>query len=304
MALTLFINFILPIFILIGVGMVMDRSFQLDLPTLSKLNFYVFVPALIFIKTLDANLSPALFGTVALFTTIHMVLMFLLGWSLFKLPPFRSQRPVLTLAAVLSNAGNYGIPLATLAFGALGAGAMAIVVLVTNFATFTIGLWVMDTRQSHWREAIKGLLKVPVVWAVIAALLLLAFKIELPKPIRDPLAYLSDGLIPVALITLGIQLSRSRIGARLGLVSLVTAIRLLASPLLALVMVALWKLVSPGSIASVAPIMIIAAGLPVAVNVYVISMEYKRDYDLASQIIFTTTLLSALSLTLWLLLVR
>jgi predicted permease len=42
----------------------------------------------------------------------------------------------------------------------------------------------------------------------------------------------------------------------------------------------------------------------VAVNVYVISMEYKRDYDLASQIIFATTLLSALTLTLWLLLER
>ena len=40
---------ILPVFIIIGVGWLLDRKFQLDLPTLSKLNFYVFVPALMFV---------------------------------------------------------------------------------------------------------------------------------------------------------------------------------------------------------------------------------------------------------------
>jgi predicted permease len=304
MALTIFVNIILPIFVLIGVGIVMDRFFNLDQATLSKLNFYVFVPALIFIKTLDAKLSPALFGTVALFSAIHMVVMFALGWSTFGLPAFRRQRPVLTLAAVLSNAGNYGIPLATLAFGALGASAMAIVVLVTNFATFTAGLMIMDSGRSHWKDVTKGFLKVPVVWATVAALLLLAFKIDLPKPIRDPLTYLSDGLIPVALITLGIQLSRSRMSTLLGTVSLVTFMRLIVSPVVALIMAAVWSAIAPGTIAQVAPVMIIAAGMPVAVNVYVLSMEYKRDFGLASQIIFASTLISALTLTAWLLIVQ
>ncbi|MCL5996904.1 MAG: AEC family transporter, partial [Chloroflexi bacterium] len=140
-------NIILPIFVLVGVGIVMDRTFHLDLATLSKLNFYVFVPALIFIKTLDAQLSPALFASVAAFTALHIVLMFVLSWTLFGLPPFSRQRPVLTLAAILSNAGNYGIPLATLAFGAQGASAMAIVVMVQNLATFTAGLWIMDSGR-------------------------------------------------------------------------------------------------------------------------------------------------------------
>ncbi|HEY3290478.1 MAG TPA: AEC family transporter, partial [Anaerolineae bacterium] len=265
---------------------------------------YVFVPALIFIKTLDANLPPALFSTVALFSVIHMALMFGLGWGLFSLPAFEKQKPVLALAAVLSNAGNYGIPLATLAFGGLGASIMAIVVLVTNFATFTFGLMVMDSGESHWKDVLKGFVKVPVVWAVVAALLLMAFKIDLPKPVRDPLTYLSDGLIPVALITLGIQLSRSFNIERLGTVSLVTVIRLVVSPLVALAMAAIWFIVAPGSIGQAAPVMVIAAGMPVAVNVYVLSLEYKRDYALASQVIFASTLVSALTLTAWLVLVK
>ncbi len=304
MALTIIVNIILPIFILIGVGVLVDRFFDLDLPTLSKLNFYVFVPALILIKTLDAKLSPALFGTVALFTALHLVIMFALGWLLFGLPRFRAQQPVLTLATIFSNAGNYGIPLATLAFGAQGASVMAIVVMVQNLVTFTAGLWVMDAGRSNWRSVLVGFLKVPVVWAVAVALILITLKLDLPAPIRDPMTYLSDGLIPVALITLGVQLSRSRMGAQLKRVSLVVAIRLLAAPLLALAMVAVWSFVAPGSLAGVGPVLIIAAGMPVAVNVYILSMEYQRDSDLASQLIFLSTLISALTLTGWLLLVK
>ncbi|MCL5996903.1 MAG: AEC family transporter [Chloroflexi bacterium] len=304
MILTIIVNIILPIFVLVGVGIVMDRTFHLDLATLSKLNFYVFVPALIFIKTLDAQLSPALFASVAAFTALHIVLMFVLSWTLFGLPPFSRQRPVLTLAAILSNAGNYGIPLATLAFGAQGASAMAIVVMVQNLATFTAGLWIMDSGRSHWSDVVKGFLKVPVVWAVVAALVLIVLKVELPRPIRDPMTYLSDGLIPVALVTLGVQLARSRFGAQLKTVSLVTAIRLLLSPLLAVVMAAVWSQLSPATINPVAPVMVIAAGMPVAVNVYILSVEYARDSELASRAIFATTLLSALTLTFWLLIVK
>ncbi len=304
MALTIFVNIILPVFALIGVGVLLDRFFQLDLPTLSKLNFYVFVPALIFIKTLDAKLSPALFGTVALFTAVHMTLAFAASWALFKLPPFRRDRPVLTLAAVLGNAGNYGIPLATLAFGAVGASAMAIVVLVTNFATYTVGLMIMDSGRSHWLEALRGLLRIPVIWATAAALAVLAFKVEVPLPLRQPLTYLSDGLIPVALITLGIQLARSRLGARMKTVALVTVVRLILSPLLALALALLWTAVAPGSMAQVGPTMVIAAGLPVAVNVYILSLEYRRNDALASQVIFASTLLSAMTVTVWLMVVK
>ncbi|HEY3340443.1 MAG TPA: AEC family transporter, partial [Anaerolineae bacterium] len=128
--------------------------------------------------------------------------------------------------------------------------------------------------------------------------------IDLPAPIRDPMTYLSDGLIPVALITLGVQLSRSQMGAQMKRVSLVTVIRLLIAPLVALAMVAFWSIIAPDSLAGVGPVMIIAAGMPVAVNVYILSVEYQRDSDLASQLIFLSTLISALTLTAWLLFVK
>ncbi len=42
------VNNIVPISIMIAIGAAMYRAFQIDIKTLSKLNFYVFSPALSF----------------------------------------------------------------------------------------------------------------------------------------------------------------------------------------------------------------------------------------------------------------
>ena len=42
---------------------------------------------------------------------------------------------------------------------------------------------------------------------------------------------------------------------------------------------------------------VISAGLPVAVNVFILSAEYRRDEELASQMVFWTTILSAITLS-------
>ena len=41
----IFMNSMVPILVLIGVGFVLDRKFKLDLYTLSKLNFYILYTA-------------------------------------------------------------------------------------------------------------------------------------------------------------------------------------------------------------------------------------------------------------------
>ncbi len=49
---------------------------------------------------------------------------------------------------------------------------------------------------------------------------------------------------------------------------------------------------------------IVAAGLPVAVNAAILAGVYRRNEDLASQSVFWTTLLSALTVTTLLLIVN
>jgi len=297
------VSIILPVFAVIGVGTLMGRLFSLDAGTLSKLNFYVFVPAILLSKILDSDHDPARFGVAVAFSVIHLLLMLAVSLVLFNLGPLKAHRRTLTLGALFYNAGNYGLPLAQLAFGEEALGIMAFLVMVQNLASFTLGLWLVADGQQGWQGALKQSLKAPVIYAILGGLLLNKLGIALPRPVRVPVDILADGLIPVALLTLGVQLSRVRISSQPLALSALAIARLLLSPLLAAGLAAVGQLLFP-EMSAVAPILVVAAGLPVAVNVYILSAEYDREPELASQMVFWTTLASALTVTAWLVIYR
>lgn len=303
----IFTEIILPVFFLIGVGAAADRFLPIDLGTISKLSFYIFISAVVFVKLLDSRLDPAHFGLVTAFSLVHMLVYLLVCWQVFRLEPFRSQRPVLAMGAIFFNAGNFGIPFAQLAFGDLGVNVMAILLMTQLIANFTIGLWLVGAGQGNWRLLARAFLRSPVVYTIAAALLLASLQVRLPQPLYQSARYLSDGMIPVALLTLGVQLSRSRAVGQIKPLAAISLARLVFAPLLAAGMVAASTWLGPavsGPLRELGPVLVASMGLPVAVNVYILSIEYHQDPELASQSIVWTTLLSAITLSLWLLLVR
>ncbi len=67
MLLYILLNNIAPIFALVAVGYYVGKKFNLDIYTLSKVNFYVFIPAMIFVKIYEADIDLDLIRAV-LFT--------------------------------------------------------------------------------------------------------------------------------------------------------------------------------------------------------------------------------------------
>ncbi|HSV27521.1 MAG TPA: AEC family transporter, partial [Sedimentisphaerales bacterium] len=204
-------DIILPIFLLISVGFAMDRKFRLDLDTLSKLNFYVFVPALLFVRLLAADATGASMLTVGLFTILQMALLFAISMLVYTHPRFRPSRAVLSMTSMFNNCGNYGIPMVIFAFPANPEllGPLAVIIAMQNLANFTFGIWLFERRKNSTFNILKGFAGVPVVYALAAAVLMRYFNLEPLPQIGKPLEFLSDGLVSIALITLGAQLSRS-----------------------------------------------------------------------------------------------
>ncbi len=99
---------------------------------------------------------------------------------------------------MLSNVGNIGLPVATLAFGAEG-GAVAIgFIVIVLTAIFTIGI-----ATPMGRPDFKALARQPVIYAVVLALVLLATGWKIPGPIDQSLEILGGLAIPIMLLTLG-----------------------------------------------------------------------------------------------------
>ncbi len=143
-----------PILLLIGVGALLRWKFELDMATLSKLNIYFAVPAFIFQKVSTSTLPFTAMGGVVVVTVVHMASLGVLVWGIGK--AFNVSRQTLAavaLAVIFYNSGNYGLPLAELAYpsdtadGRDGAAVQAFVVMTLNFLTFTAGLGIASAAQ-------------------------------------------------------------------------------------------------------------------------------------------------------------
>lgn len=70
---------VLPVFVLIAVGSLMQRAFNLDLYTLSKINFYFITPAAVFMSMYLSEMSGKLLGTIVLFYFLYALILYILG---------------------------------------------------------------------------------------------------------------------------------------------------------------------------------------------------------------------------------
>jgi malate permease and related proteins len=295
MLIDVFFQVLLPILAMFAVGWAVDRKFNLDLNTIVKLNVNVFVPAFIFTKLVEANLERDIAFKVIGFTICVSAGMFVTGAIVGRLLGYSKEHTRgVQIAAMFYNSANYGIPLMALAFPGRAEVLQVFVILVQNIGNFTVGVFLASsTRHSGWRAFIPALRQFSI-YAVTAALLVRAFDIPVQqwRWLWVPLNYFASGLVAFALITLGIQLSKtehqqplSQLGSALGL-------RLLGGPLLAAALVPLF-----GFSGETALVMILSASFPTAVNTALIAHEMGADHHFAAATVFWSTVLSMITVT-------
>ena len=83
-------NVVLPIFLVMGLGYGLAKKFTLDLNTLSKLNFYVFIPVYMFYSLLWFKPNPQDMESSVLFNFIFVGLSFVMMALIAK--AFRFQK--------------------------------------------------------------------------------------------------------------------------------------------------------------------------------------------------------------------
>lgn len=291
----LLFNVLLPIFLQVGAGFLVQKRFQLHIGSLGKIQFYVLVPALIFVSIYRSPLgSDQVLGVLGCNLAVFLGLLccsWLLTRSL-RLAPLQSR--AMHNATGLYNSGNYCIPLIQLLYNTPFSYSIQVIVLLLQSAlTNTFG--VVNTSQQHKQigPMLISLLRMPTTWAMIAAVVFRIMGWPLWKPVEASLNSLALGLVPLALMTLGAQLASSRLQRPSLPVCVATALRLLGGPLLA------WGMVSALGIHGVAgQVIVICAGAPAAVNTVVLAIEFKGDAEFASQTVMLSTLLSAISMPL------
>jgi len=301
----IFRDIVLPIFVLVGAGVALERRFKLDVGTMSKLNFYVFVPALLFKSLIESTIEFADLGVVALFQAVLIFTLLGINSGVMKLARVGPQlASVFLLATIFCNSGNFGIPLVTFAFPESPDKAVsyqAITIMVQNLLTFTLGLVIVGHGEAGLGRSLKQTLKLPFVYVIAAALLFKYFAVPVTEwpYVWNPIDYAGRGLVAVALLTLGVQMAKTPRVPRPGVLGLANVMRLAAAPVVAFGLVKLFGLTG-----MLARLLVIASAGPSAVNTVLIGLEFDNQPEFAASAVFYSTLFSAVTVAVTIFLVR
>ena len=289
----LFTENILPIILVAGVGFTLQRALRLNPRSLSRVIFYAFSPALIFSLLATTEIEANDILRMAGFSLLVVMCTGLLSWlisKIFHLPPLIAAAFI--LASTFMNAGNYGLSLNNFAFGKLGLTWASIYFVTSATLMNSAGVYIATAGQTSPSKALRGLLKIPAIYAIMLALLIRVSGFSLPVPIWRSIDLLGSAAVPSMLILLGMQIAHAGLPQKKGLLVAVAGLRLLVSPIIAWVIAPLMGLDGVSRQAG-----ILESAMPTAVLATVIATEFDVEPQYVTGAVFITTLLSPLTIT-------
>ncbi|MCC9075886.1 AEC family transporter [Litorilinea aerophila] len=295
--LPIFVSTVLPVFLVAGAGFALSSWMSIDSRSLGRILFYLATPSLVFRSLYQMDIDFVVLQHLALVAGTVTLSAGFLGW-LFSAGQERRQRAAMTLTSAVSNNGNMGIPICFFAFGQAGLALGSIYYVVSSFLSNTVGVVVASAGQTPVRDALKVSLRVPVLYAAALGLLLNWTGTEIPLSLFRALDLLANAAIPGMLVLLGIQLRSVPLLQGQAVILRSVAVRLLAAPVVA------WQLCAWLGITGVERnVLILQAAMPTAVMAAVLATEYEAAPQLVAAVIFLSTAVSmvTLSVVLWLL---
>ncbi len=284
---------IVPVFSIVALGYVLGFFKELDTKTLSELTLYLLTPGLVFTSLMESHiLARRLLSTVA-FAFLIFAALALVSWTLTRLLRYTAaETSGFVLSTTLMNCGNLGLPLIYFAFGTEGL-AIAVIFLVCFVIILnTFGIFTAAGGHLPAARALQEIYRLPALYAIAFALLIKGFHLTIPPLLWKPIQMIGHAAIPIILIVLGIQLTHANLKDRLGRIGLAVGVRLLFTPVLAVLIFALLP-----ADALTRRVLIIQSSGPTAVNAVILATKYDTHPAFVSGVILVSTVLSIFTLS-------
>ncbi|HLH31930.1 MAG TPA: AEC family transporter, partial [Terriglobia bacterium] len=196
------------------------------------------------------------------------------------------------LVVMFSNGGNYGLPVVLFAFGNEALSHATVYFVTSSILTYTVGVFLAAAGRRSVSQALAGVLRIPAIYGIAAALIVISAGISVPLVVMRPIGLLSDAALPTMILVLGMQLERATIPERPSAVAIAVVLSLVVAPFVALGLTALMGLTGPARQAGV-----ILASMPVAVVTTILALEFEIAPAFVTSAVFVSTVLSPLTLT-------
>ena len=270
---SVFLTAVLPVTAVAAAGALVGARTGVDTEPLNTVTIYVLIPALIFHSLSTTTIPARTAAKIATGVCLYVGTMLLLavgiarvrGWS-------RGEESALVLGSTFTNAGNYAIPVAAFAFGPVGRSTAVLFLIAQNVLMYTVGVFVASRSRSASRTAAREVFRLPLVYAVVAAGVVQWTDLVPTGTALETIRLTGDAAIPVMLLILGIELSRTRRSAVAAAIT-PTTLKLFAAPAVGIAATFVLSFETP----VVARAFVLGCAAPTAVTPLMLAIKYTNS---------------------------
>ncbi|KZN42190.1 MULTISPECIES: AEC family transporter [Pseudoalteromonas] len=294
------VEILFPLIFLVLTGFVCGKSGFIatnQLEGLRRFIFYLAIPVFLFLNMYRADLSQVASAEIMLAFYLPVAACYFLTLA----AKWLVHREALSDAAMWGLGGTYsntvlvGLPVIIAALGN-DAGAMVFMIITFHSALlFALSFLFSSTAQQSLITTLKPLFINPIVLSISLGLLLNAVEFSIPTLVLSGLDWLAKPAIAGALFVLGVSLVQYSLKQAWQSALLLSLVKLMLLPAI------VWGFASMLGLPSVhISVLTLMAASPLGVNAYLVARQQKcAQATLASSVVMST-LLSPLTMSLWL----
>ena len=288
---------------------------QLD--ALSKFTFSISIPAFLFYQMAKAEFSEQV--SLQLFAAFYLPVLtcyfiaFVINYFFYK-----SEHPnndgssainnsaasaVFALSASYSNNVIIGLPLLLAALGEQVIGIIFLIVTFHSALLFALTSILAarstskhDAKPFNYLGFIKQTMNNPLIISILLGLAVNLSGISLPESLQDSLALIAKPAIPLALYILGASLAFYQVRQELTFISIACTSKLILLPILVFLTSQYMFKLEP----FVVTVLVMLSACPTGVNAYLIAVTHQEHQQTVAGAIVLSTLISIITLPLWL----
>ena len=308
------LNSLIPIFAVIGLGIVLRRREFLDEAATQSFNrfaYYFGLPLFLFYKLSNVAAAGGLANSYTLTLLLTTVIAMFCGWLVATVAGIKfAGRGAFVQASLRGNLAFMGLPLVAFLISDLAVDqrepieaavliSLAPVIIFFNVASVAVlAIYNEDTESNFsWVRVVRNVVSNPILLACLAGLIAQKLAWQVPPAIDRTCQIIGASAFPMALIGIGSQLATISISSQLRLPLASTLIKCIVCP------AACWAIATLiGLGGAERQVLVVLAAMPTAVSSYVLAEQMNSDADLAASSVVVSTAASMLTLTVLLLL--
>lgn len=302
---------ITPLVIICALGFASARFQWLEeshIAGLGKFTFNFTIPAFLFYKMLNADLTGALALNYFISFYVPLLCIYLLAWTINYLFHEHHKGNIaasasFALGASYSNTVIIALPVLLAVFGDQVISLVFLLITFHSALLFSLTslLAVFDksdanSRKIDWHKLGKQTINNPIIMSISGGLVFNILAIDLPQVVDITLETLSAPAITLALFLLGCSLNKYQIRSQKYFISVASIIKLLIFP--ALVYITATHIMHLSELMTV--VVVIMSASPTGVNAYLIAALQGKHQDTVAGTVVASTMLSTITIPLWL----